>query len=385
MRGWRSETAGLRRREPSWAFDGPRNTVTMRPMWRRRTPVAFLLGTQLLTASCLPVSQLYQPGRIEPKLPPNILRKHPLAVYVSRIDTHRLTTVPLRGARTSSVDARLLGPSLRHHLQTAMAEISLFSRVLPPTSRRGASYVEVSGRMTAFELEASPKPTRSRAARTVTASGTMELMVSIWPGAVVILKEKVQVQGRASGILPIHPAIDALTARMASKIIDRLATSESLATAVDRVVESRSARVTAETPPAPARPVVAIFDLQGANNRFEVKDLAALTSYIGAKMAESGRFEVVPRQDVVTALRRQKELTYKDCFAESCQIEIGAELAAEKTLSGSIVEFADQCIVTLRLYDLKKSTQESAGTAKADCSAASVLGAIDSAMAKLAR
>jgi formylglycine-generating enzyme required for sulfatase activity len=133
------------------------------------------------------------------------------------------------------------------------------------------------------------------------------------------------------------------------------------------------------------RPVVAVFALENKGTRFKPEELDRLLDYIGAALAESGRFQVVPQDELKRALSTQKQESYKACYAESCQIEIGKEVAASKSLAGTIARFGKQCIVTLKLFDLAKSAQEAAGTAKGGCDEAEVVASLDAALAKVAK
>lgn len=132
-----------------------------------------------------------------------------------------------------------------------------------------------------------------------------------------------------------------------------------------------------------ARPVVAVFGMQESGTRLKQADLDRLTDFIGAALTESGRYEVVPRDEVKAALNRQKADSYKQCYAQSCQIEIGKELAAEKSLAGTVSRFGKSCIVSLKIFDLAKSTQEAAGTADGPCGEDAVFSSVKAALAKL--
>ena len=57
-------------------------------------------------------------------------------------------------------------------------------------------------------------------------------------------------------------------------------------------------------------------------------------------------------------MKEQKKETYKSCYDQSCQIEMGRELAAEKTLATWVLKVGETCQVTATLYDLKKGTTE---------------------------
>ena len=130
-------------------------------------------------------------------------------------------------------------------------------------------------------------------------------------------------------------------------------------------------------------PVVAVFALEAKGTKLSPADLDGLADYIEASLAESGRFQVVPQTELRAALNRQKAESYKACYDESCQIEIGKELAAEKSLAGAVTRLGQRCLVTLKLFDLAKATQEAAGTGKGSCDTDGVLASLEVALGKL--
>lgn len=133
-----------------------------------------------------------------------------------------------------------------------------------------------------------------------------------------------------------------------------------------------------------AKPVVAVFDLE---NRAKLKnaDVVTLTEYITTRLAGGGLYRVVPKGEVQSALRAKKTESYQSCYDESCQIEIGRELAAQKTLSSKVSQLGSTCIVTVQLYDLAQSASEGAGTSKGGCKVEQILALLDEAMAPLVR
>jgi len=82
--------------------------------------------------------------------------------------------------------------------------------------------------------------------------------------------------------------------------------------------------------PAAAEPaILAVFELQ-SSVKLSRRDASALDDYLSTRLARRGRYSVVPRSDVQHALREKKAESYQACYAESCQIEIGKELAAQR-------------------------------------------------------
>ena len=131
------------------------------------------------------------------------------------------------------------------------------------------------------------------------------------------------------------------------------------------------------------RPIVVVFNVEVKNVRLSKGFLDGLADYLSSRLTESGAYQVVPRDQVKQRLVQQKKGSYKECYDQSCQIEIGKELAAEKTLSTKVIKLGNRCTVTLTFYDLKKSTTESAATQHGQCGENKVIESVDKALAKL--
>ena len=94
------------------------------------------------------------------------------------------------------------------------------------------------------------------------------------------------------------------------------------------------------------RPVVAVFSLQSSGVDLDAEARQRLSNYVGDRLVRSGRYALVPSSDVQRAIAAQKAESYRACYAESCQIEIGKELAASKSLATSIGRVGSRCLVT---------------------------------------
>jgi len=134
---------------------------------------------------------------------------------------------------------------------------------------------------------------------------------------------------------------------------------------------------------ADTRPIVAVFDVDGIRAKLSKAFLGDLADYLSTKLTESGRYTVIPRDQLRLRLTAEKSKTYQECFDQSCQIELGKDLAAEKTLSTKVMKMGRRCTVTLTLYDLKRSTTEVAASKHGPCGENGVLETVDGALAKL--
>jgi hypothetical protein len=140
--------------------------------------------------------------------------------------------------------------------------------------------------------------------------------------------------------------------------------------------------------PAPAatpKSIVAVFSIETRGVKLKPGVLVSLTTYLGSKLSESGEFEVVPQDKLKEALAAKKKDSYKQCYNQSCQIEIGQELAANRALSTQVMKVGTKCMVTCNLYDLKKATSGKAATAKGPCSEDGITASLDAVVEKLAR
>jgi len=135
-------------------------------------------------------------------------------------------------------------------------------------------------------------------------------------------------------------------------------------------------------PAAEARPIVAVFDVELRRVSFPRDVRESLADYLSGLLAQRG-FQVVPRSQLQERLQSQKQASYKSCFEESCQIELGKELAADKSLATQVMKLGAKCRVTLTLYDLRRAASEAAGVASGACSEDGVVAALEEALATL--
>jgi len=137
--------------------------------------------------------------------------------------------------------------------------------------------------------------------------------------------------------------------------------------------------VRAEDPP----PVVAVFSIENRGSPLSKDELTALTDYLGTKLGEQGRYQIIPRQEIRKRLVEQKKTSFKACYDQSCQIEVGREMAAQFTVSASISRVGSTCIITSAMYDLRKAATHKTGTAKGPCTADDLLTAVEKIAQKL--
>ncbi len=132
------------------------------------------------------------------------------------------------------------------------------------------------------------------------------------------------------------------------------------------------------------RPIVAVFDIEDRTKRLKRQLVQSLTEYLGNNLGEGGIYQIVPPGDIKRALRQQVIKAKKDeCTDQSCQIEIGRELQANKTLSNTISRIGKVCMVGSRLYDLQRMATETTATAKGPCTPSGLMKSVENVVAKL--
>jgi hypothetical protein len=147
----------------------------------------------------------------------------------------------------------------------------------------------------------------------------------------------------------------------------------------ERAVAAPASRATAPEP-APARaalpvavasapaqgPIVAVFDIEDSSKRFPKETLDQLTEYLAAQMSDVG-YRVVPRDQVRERLAQEKTEGFKACYDQSCQIELGKEVAAEKSLSTKLLRVGKKCAISSVMYDLRTATTERSAPVDTAC------------------
>jgi hypothetical protein len=75
-------------------------------------------------------------------------------------------------------------------------------------------------------------------------------------------------------------------------------------------------------------PIVAVFEMEDKGSGLTPGVLGNLTDYLGVLLTKGG-YRVVPRTEIHDRLKAQKKKTYKSCYNQSCQMEMGRELTVD--------------------------------------------------------
>ena len=93
---------------------------------------------------------------------------------------------------------------------------------------------------------------------------------------------------------------------------------------------------------ADQRPIVAVFEIEDRGSILKLANRDQLTDYLGSLLSKGG-FQVVPRSQLKARLSSAKKGSYKSCYDQGCQIELGRELAAQKSLASQVLRFGKTC------------------------------------------
>lgn len=139
---------------------------------------------------------------------------------------------------------------------------------------------------------------------------------------------------------------------------------------------ARSARA-APAPAPQGKMIVAVFDVQDMSRKFKKPTLDQLTEYLSARITQVTRYRVVPRDQLRARLFEEKKGTYRECYEETCQIELGKALAAQKSLSTKILKVGKRCAISSILFDFKTETAEQSALVRTDCDEDSLMDCMD--------
>jgi hypothetical protein len=135
--------------------------------------------------------------------------------------------------------------------------------------------------------------------------------------------------------------------------------------------------------PAAEPQIVAMFDIQDRSRLFSAAVLDQLCDYLMNRLTASANFRFIPRAQLRTRILQEKTESYKSCYEQSCQIELGRALAAQKSLATQILKVGDKCAFNLTLYDLKAETTERAASVRADCNENAIMDSLDGLLEQL--
>lgn len=177
---------------------------------------------------------------------------------------------------------------------------------------------------------------------------------------------------QSSNCAPYFDAMDSIVELLKSPAVEEIARNP------PKPVNSAEAQATVE------KPIVAVFDIQDSSGRFAKETIDPLTEYLIAKLTELSVYRIVPRDQLRQRLSQEKREGFKECYEQSCQIELGKALSASKSLSTRLIRVGSKCAITSTLYDLQTETSEKAVSVRTDCHDDALMAGIDNIALQLA-
>jgi len=116
-----------------------------------------------------------------------------------------------------------------------------------------------------------------------------------------------------------------------------------------------------------AKAIVAVYDIHNLGTPLSPNVVKRLGDYLAGRLAMCPRFAVAPRDQLREQLAGQRTESRRDCYDQSCQIEFGKLLSADKSLATSLIKLGRVCVVTSSLYDVRTETTDGAADEEGLC------------------
>ena len=124
-------------------------------------------------------------------------------------------------------------------------------------------------------------------------------------------------------------------------------------------------------------PRVAVHEIQTDRVRLKPELLRVLRRSMAAGLAAAGGYRLVPEDKLREALMKAVKDSRKQCFAESCWIEVGQALNADRALTTRVMLLNGQCVVTAALFNVKTQVSERGGRVTGSCKEAGLQASFD--------
>ncbi len=134
------------------------------------------------------------------------------------------------------------------------------------------------------------------------------------------------------------------------------------------------------SPAAPADeplPRVAVHEIQTDRVRLKPEILRVLRRYMANGLMAAGGFRLVPEDKLREALMKIVKDSRKKCFAESCWIEVGEALSADRAMTTRVMKLGGRCVVTAALYNVKTQVSERGGRFVGGCTESALTTSFD--------
>ncbi|MEQ8276699.1 MAG: hypothetical protein RMA76_15220 [Deltaproteobacteria bacterium] len=130
--------------------------------------------------------------------------------------------------------------------------------------------------------------------------------------------------------------------------------------------------------------VVAVMNMRGTQDDARVTE--AMTRQLRTSASER-RLKVVSSsaqdQELKRIVNEAKAETFKECYDEACQVELGKALAASHLLVSSLERFGGQCTVAWEILELKGETTVCGSSQRGGCEESDLLKSLDAVRGRL--
>jgi hypothetical protein len=131
------------------------------------------------------------------------------------------------------------------------------------------------------------------------------------------------------------------------------------------------------------RPIVAVFEVQTKRMKLSKARRNLLTELMASELGLRGYFKIMPPGDVKSILLGHSKESYKKCYDEKCQIELGRQLPANKLVTATVMRMGANCRVSASLYDLKTQTTDTTVKVKGGCTEGDLMSSVEKVAADL--
>lgn len=145
-------------------------------------------------------------------------------------------------------------------------------------------------------------------------------------------------------------------------------------------------RRVAATPARTRRaPIAVVFRIHDMSGKLEDRLLDQLTEYLNTQVASQLGFKVTPRDQIRKQITEAKVASYKACNDRSCQIELGKALAANKSVSTTLLHVGSRCVLNATVIDLRTEASVRAASVETTCGEDALLDGVKAVVRKLRR
>lgn len=131
-------------------------------------------------------------------------------------------------------------------------------------------------------------------------------------------------------------------------------------------------------------PIVAVMNIEAVGVTLPAPVLDRLTLFLTTRLGATNRFLVVPREQVKRRLVELKKNSYRADCDQSCQIDLGQALSAQKTVATQIIKAGSACTVAINVLDLKREASEGGASIDGKCDEDGIVLSLKAAVARMA-